>query len=222
MILFACTKEPYTRRERGTNMYRELVNYLRCNPANNYSIDDAERLARKVLEISEHEVGSTPIVRIANNIGFATFKEKNMQKDISGNIFVGGTTKDIYGANEVIVVDENENYAHQRFIIAHELGHYLMDYLGSEDSNYPGRLFSRAYPKYNHDSLEEIRADRFAAELLMPTKLFRRLYSRAMDASDGDLTYTISFLAKYFKTKRSSVKRRIDEVIYNNCLLYNT
>lgn len=214
IISFTCAKGQHTGEERGTNMYRELVDNLRRNPANNYSINEAERLAGQVLEISEHEVGSTPIVRIANSIGFATLKEKNMPKDISGNIFVGGTTKEIYGVNEVIVVDEDEEYAHQRFIIAHELGHYLMDYLGSEDSRNPGILFSRAYLKSNHDSEEEIRADRFAAELLMPTKLFRRLYLRAMDASDDDLGYTISFLAKYFKTKRSSIERRICEVIY--------
>lgn len=195
-------------------MYRELVDSLQHNPANNYGINEAERLAGQVLEIRGHEVGATPIVRIAKDIGFVTFKEKNMPKDISGNIFVGGTTKDIYDANEVIVVDEDEEYAHQRFIIAHELGHYLMDYLGSEDSMNPGILFSRAYPKFNHDSAEEIRADRFAAELLMPTKLFRRLYLRAMDASDDDLEYTVSFLTKYFKTKRSNVKGRLSEVVY--------
>jgi len=213
IISYTYYKERNKGEERGVNM-RRLVERLQNEPAHNYGINEAERLAGQVLEISGHEVGATPIVRIANSIGFATLKEKNMPEDISGNIFVGGTTKDIYGVNEVIVVDEDEEYAHQRFIIAHELGHYLMDYLGSEDSQNPGILFSRAYPKSNHDSAEEIRADRFAAELLMPAKLFRRLYARAMDAFDDDLGYTISFLAKYFKTKKSSVERRICEVIY--------
>ena len=213
IILFTCTRKQHTGEERGINMYRELVDNLQQNPVNNYGINEAERLAEQVLEISAHEMGATPIVKIANNIGFATLKEKNMPENISGNIFVGGTTKDIYGVNKVIVVDDEEEYAHQRFIIAHELGHYLMDYLGSEDSKNQNILFSRAYPKSNHDSPEEIRADRFAAELLMPTKLFRRLYLRAMDASDCNLRYTISYLARYFKTKKSSVERRINEVI---------
>ena len=213
IILYTGYKKRYIGEERAANMYKELVDKLQKEPATNYGINEAESLAARVLEISNYEMGATPIVRIANNIGFATLKEKNMSEDISGNIFVGGTTKDVYGVEKVIVVDAEEEYAHQRFIIAHELGHYLMDYLGSDDSKNTGILFSRAYPKSNHNSAEEIRADRFAAELLMPTKLFRRLYLRAMDASDCNLRYTISYLAKYFKTKRSSVERRIDEVI---------
>ena len=214
IILYTGYKERNIGEERGANMYKKLVDELQREPAVNYGINEAESLAARVLGISKHEVGATPIIKIANNIGFATLKQKNMPEDISGNIFVGGTTKDVYNEEKVIVVDEEEEYAHQRFIIAHELGHYLMDYLGSEDSKNPGILFSRAYPKSNHDSAEEIRADRFAAELLMPTKLFCRQYLRAMEASDYNLRYTISYLAKYFKTKKSSIERRIDEVIY--------
>ena len=201
-------------KERGEIMYRELVDKLQNNPANMYSINDAEKLAEQVLEIGGYEAGATPIIEIAKKFGFSTFSEKNMPEEISGNIFVGGTTKEVYGTDKVIVVGDQEEYAHQRFIIAHELAHYLLDYVGSEDSYNSGILFSRTYPKHNHDSSEELRADRFAAELLMPTKLFYRQYLRAMEASDYNIRYTIAYLSNYFKTKKSSIERRIQEVIY--------
>lgn len=206
-------RETHTK-ERGKIMYRELVDDLRNNPANKFSINDAEKLAEKVLAIKGHEIGVTPIIEIAKNFGFKTFIERNMPEDISGNLFVGGTTKNVYGTDKVIVVGDQEEYAHQRFIVAHELAHYLMDYLGSDDSKNSGILFSKTYPKNNHHSIEEIRADRFAAELLMPTKLFYRQYLKAMEASDYNIRYTIAYLSNYFKTKKTSIERRIEEVIH--------
>ena len=214
IISYTFYKRQHIGEERGGNMYTELVDELQKHPATNYSINEAERLAERVLNIDGHEAGATPIVKITNNFNFLTFSARNMPEEISGNIFVNGTTKDVYGSDKVIVVSNEEEYAHQRFIIAHELGHYLLDYLGSEKSRNTGKLFSRTYPKCNHDSEEEIRADRFAAELLMPTKLFCKQYIKAMDASNYNLRYTIEYLSNYFKTKKSSVERRIDEVIY--------
>ena len=54
---------------------------------------------------------------------------------------------------------------------------------GSPEFKNPNLLFSKTYPKINHSSDEEIRADRFAAELLMPSELFLRKYIKAMEAS---------------------------------------
>ena len=202
--------------ERGNFMYEELVSNLQANPANRYTIKQAEKLASHVLEIGGYEdaVGPTPIVKIAEQFGFSTFTEANMPEDVSGNIFVGGTTEEIYNVDKVIVVGDKEEYFHQRFIIAHELAHYLMDYVGSDASYNGAILFSRAYPKINHNSEVEIRADRFAAELLMPAKQFVRQYLRAMEVSDYNKRYTVAYLSYYFETKRSSIERRIDEVIF--------
>lgn len=192
-----------------------IINKLNSNSAKNYSIKQTEELAKQILQDCgfDHVVGATPIIKIANTFGFLCLKAENIPKDISGNIFVGGTTKDIYNSDKVIIVGCDEAYEHQRFIIAHELAHYLLDYLGSPESKNPKLLFSKTYPKTNHCSNEEIRADRFAAELLMPAKLFLKQYVKAMEVSDFNKKYTVSYLATFFKTKRSSIERRIDEVI---------
>lgn len=192
-----------------------LVHDLHENPVKDSTTEEAEELARKVLKAwrLDNVNGAVPIVKIANGFGFSCHKAENIPEDISRNIFVGGTTKEAYGNDKVIIVGSSEEYEHQRFIIAHELGHYLIDYIGSPESKDPGMLFSRAYPKQNHQSDEELRADRFAAELLMPSKIFLRQYVRAMEAFDYNKKYAISHLSTYFKTSKSSIRRRIEELI---------
>lgn len=195
--------------------FEQLTNDLRNNSAKDYSIKEAEMLAKKVLEEGNYDwiAGPIPIIKIAKEFGFECYKADNMPDDISGNIFVGGTTNKVYNSDKVIIVGATEKYEHQRFIIAHELAHYLIDYLGSEKAQNPNVLFTRTYPKENHQSYEEIRADRFSAELLMPSKIFLKQYVKAMEASDYNKDFTISHLAKFFKVKASSIDRRISEVI---------
>lgn len=192
-----------------------LVNELSNNPAKNYTIEQAEYLANQVLyDCGFGNInGTTPIIKIANCFDFSCYRAKNIPNDISGNIFVGGNTKSIYNTDKVIIVGSDEEYAHQRFIIAHELAHYLIDYIGSPESKDPSLLFSRTYPKENHSSSEEVRADRFAAELLMPSDLFLKTYIKAMEIYDYNKKNVISYLSTFFKTKRSSIERRIAEVL---------
>ena len=72
--------------------YEKLITKLKDKPVENYSIQDAEILARKVLTEGYYDniIGSTPIVKIAKEFGFECYKADNMPDDISGNIFVGG------------------------------------------------------------------------------------------------------------------------------------
>ena len=217
IISYVCyTSIERQRRERKDTMYKELVDNLQRNPASMYTINEVEELADQVLQLGGYDnlVGPTPIVEIAKRFGFTTFQENNMPEDISGNIFVGGTTRDVYNTDKAIVVGANEEYYHQRFIIAHELAHYLLDYLGSENSFNTGILFSKTYPKKNHNSPEELRADRFAAQLLMPAKIFCRQYVKATEASGYNKRYVMVYLSDYFETKRSCIERRIQEVIF--------
>lgn len=192
-----------------------LLNKLTSNPAKDYTITQIEDLANQVLKDCDFDniFGATPIVKIANCFDFSCFKADNMPNDISGNIFVGSTAKSIYNTDKVIIVGNDEEYEHQRFIIAHELAHYLIDYIGSPESRDHNLLFTKTYPKNDHHSEEEIRADRFAAELLMPSKLFTKQYIKAAEASDFNTKYIISYLATFFKTKKSSIEKRISEVI---------
>lgn len=196
-------------------MYEKLIEHLRNNPATSYSIQDAETLAYEVLTCGGFDEcnGPTPITKITEGFGFEVYEEPDIPEDISGNVYVGGNTAEIYGKDKIIIVGENEKYFHQRFIIAHELEHYLTDYLGNPAyMDKPYKLFSMAYPKQDHESQKETRADRFAAELLTPKKSFLERYAYAMNKSNNSMLYTVSYLSNYFEVKKSSVEKRIKEV----------
>lgn len=201
-------------KKRGNLMYENLLENLRQNPANNYNIYQAERLADEILEIGGYAdlVGAVPVVKIAKDFGISTFRDYNIKEEISGNIFIHGTTQDVYGTDKAIIVDAKDEFFHQRFIVAHELAHYLMDFWGNDDYEDTKKLFSEAYLKNKHDSPKEVRADRFAAELLMPSKIFLTHYIKAMSLSENNITYTITYLSKLFGTKQSSIKKRMKEL----------
>ena len=98
-------------KRRSDNMYFEaLIENLTANPAKNYTIREAEKLAQRVLKDygADNLNGATPIIKIANSFGFSCIQAQNIPEDISGNIFVGETTKKVYDSDKVIVVDYND------------------------------------------------------------------------------------------------------------------
>lgn len=200
--------------KRGKKMYKELIEKLKSTPAKEYTVQEAEKLADKILEIKGlvNKVAPTPIVSIAKDFGFVTYKADNIPEGISGNIFVGGNTEHDYGNDKIIIVSANDPLPHQRFIVAHELAHYLMDYL-PQNKNNNEYIFSRAYHKSNANGDEEEKADRFAAEILMPRQIFISEYANAMTNSDYNLDYTIPYLAGIFNVKESCISKRIQEVL---------
>lgn len=192
-----------------------LTEWLANNPASGYGIQDAEWLANAVLDAGGWDTHgqAIPIKDIAECFGFKVYAQDIIPDGAIGNIYVGGTTKKLYGHDKVIIAKKGEEPAHQRFIIAHELGHYLMDYVGSALERTPNRLFAQAYTKENHGAgdIMEDRADRFAAELLMPKTEFLQEYARVMRMVESDMRFVIPTLAVYFDVKPGSIEKRIIE-----------
>ena len=194
---------------------RELVDWLSSNPIFNGGINDAENLARRVLQAggwNSHE-RSIPVKTIAEYFGFKVYVQETIPDNAAGNIYVGGTTEKLYGHNKIIIARKDEKFPHQRFIIAHELGHYLMDYVGSLLEKDPKKLFAQAYTRENHGAgdIREDRADRFAAELLMPADEFIAEYAKVMKSVEFDERFAIPTLAAYFEVKENSIIRRLAE-----------
>lgn len=102
-----------------------------------------------------------PVQRIAEGEGVGVFVDDELPPNISGYL-----ARNENGA--VIVVQEQHHPKRQRFSIAHELGHFLLhsprDYRVSKDTHFVFRdeiSGTGTVP-------EEIEANQFAAELLMP------------------------------------------------------
>jgi len=216
--------------KRGKKMYEQIIIELEEKRARNedFSLSDAEKIAAQILTMTPDYVGTdfTPIVKISQNFGFHTYKtdlnDKNNKawnaterddshRKLMGNIFVGGKeTEEAFEHDKVIVVDEKESLFQQRFVTAHELAHYLFECVGNHI--FRDKQYQAAYFENNHNTPEERLANRFAACILMPRKLFISKYNYAREVVDNRL-FAITYLSKFFKTSTASIELRIKEVL---------
>jgi len=178
----------------------------------NYSFNEIGDIARKILNGLDYYSGrcATPIVKIAKEFNFKTYKE-TLKNGKSGDIHINGETTDKYGHNKIILVNKNEELFHQRFVVAHELAHYLFDFLGNSQFSDSKIIFVDTYQKDKHETLQEKRANAFAAEIMMPRELFIKQYNIAR-MTDSNHMFIVMYLSRYFETSIESIERRIVEV----------
>ena len=150
-----------------------------------------------------------PIGNLINELGFVTTINKNFSdQNLSGILGLNANCK--YGKNypdKLIVVNGNDNVSHQRLTVAHELAHYIFDTID-------GQEYYEAYyiANKNQDNvIREYRANKFAANLLMPALIFIKQYQLISSAVDNkDITAAI--LAQDFAVSITAVKKRIKEL----------
>ncbi len=160
-----------------------------------------ERRAEKVLECYKYVDGEgtyVDAVRLARFFGFNIEEKANLPASEDGCITV---SKD---ANERdIVVNDFRSIEFKRFIIVHELSHFLLHYTGKEE-------FFRHRENTKGKNLEENDADYLAACLLMPPKSFKKQYELIKNGKT--LQEIVNELQQIFRTPRESIERRIGEV----------
>lgn len=212
--------------------YAEIWDKIRFNKT--YTQKDAVILARDIVMELRKTMGKqelkdvpaqTPILGLVRSLGFTVYKDSSLPSNISGRIEVDGNKK-------LIRINTREPWGHQRFVIAHELGHYLM-----HSGLIQGNNYSYAYkddytknPKKEvllgenkesdspaRNSQKERCADVFAAELLMPRDLFVQrylFYTNNEEFNPGkNRIVTIRCLSQAFRTKTSCIERRIQEIM---------
>jgi Zn-dependent peptidase ImmA (M78 family) len=115
------------------------------------------------------------VVGIANDLGISVWK-KSFPDYISGKIF----RDPLNGGRSTfsIAVNQSHSFVRQRFTVAHEIAHFLL-HRGKLES---GELVDYAMYRSGLSSKEETAANRFAADILMPLPLLRKL----MDAGIRD------------------------------------
>ncbi len=139
-------------------------------------IEKAIETAQCILK--KHQYGIPVNVRqIALDLGL-TVIERHLEDQVSGMLVIkkiGGT----------IAVNQNHHPNRQRFTIAHEIGHYQLHRGDSEVFIDTTSVFFRDTTSAEGRSLQEIAANTFAAELLMPEQNMRKiLRERLIDAFD--------------------------------------
>lgn len=205
----------YKRQGDVMNTTKELLKNLqeKNSSKHTYSVNEIDSVAKTILKIFNlySKRTSIPIVKIAKGFNFKTYRE-TLPDGLSGDIYINGTTNKDYGHNRIILVNKKEPFFHQRFVIAHELAHFLFDFLGQAKYGDVAIKFSDTYYKNQHETAEEKRANRFAASILMPDNIFYEQYNIARK-ENGNKLYAILYLSQFFETPIESIEKRIQEVI---------
>ncbi len=178
-------------------------------------MEEVDEIAEKIHEcfVAPDNFEPTPIVKITEAFGIPVYRTKNINVKHSGNIHIVDDKCEKVGKEKIILVDAEDVLPQQRFVIAHELGHYLFDYIGSDFQRY-NQPFTCPYLKDNHEGKNEKIANRFATSLLMPAQLFIKEHNNAVDTDDRKI-YVIKYLSRLFQVKEDSIIKRIKEVKVN-------
>ena len=150
------------------------------------------------------------IVKLLQGMGFCLFRTIFKTPAQTGLLAVDPSLEELdprYERGRVIFVDSRTSTAHQRFVIATLLGHYIFDFDEANEITY--------YEMYQGKEADEagMRANRFALELLMPANDFVRKCNE-LEREQGEvfsMPATITRLSKYFDSPVAAVRKRLEQ-----------
>ena len=148
-------------------------------------------------ELNMTSIEELDIVRVAEHLKIDIRYER-----------LDGCAANIIGVGEhaIVTVNQTSTHGRKRYSIAHEIGHWIYDkgrgmYLcETKDLNAPWSARAKTSPA-------ERRANRFAAELLMPREWFRDAVKDQEASFD-----TVEQIAEDFETSRTSTAIRLVEL----------
>lgn len=158
---------------------------------------------KSLLKRFDIRIPPVPVERIAKELGAVlSFEPFEGDGDISGVLYRKGK-------NVIIGVNSKHAHVRQRFTIAHEIGHLLL-----HDSDIFVDKVVKANFRDKRSSLavdkEEIAANAFAAELLMPRDFVTAELSSLLEHKPGMKTdKVISNLANTFDVSTSAMEYRL-------------
>ena len=149
---------------------------------------------------------SVDVIDVAKRLGFVVGNAVLNEED-DGFIVVEEGRKEIMGikTDKLIGVNSDRSLAWKRFIIAHELGHYILHF---KEKNLKG-LYAHRDHKRGRDELEN-EADFFAANLLMPRESFENKYNEIKQVYKNE--EIVDALSKHFIVTVRMTERRIEEL----------
>lgn len=164
----------------------------------------AELKAQQVLEQAGLRKAPIPVEELPARYGVRVRSEP-FDGDISGMLF-----RDQDGKHAVIGVNAKHSSHRQRFTVAHELGHYLLHRGRPMIVDKTVRVNRRDQTSSMATDREEIEANAFAAELLMPRKLVesesRKILKASPVTTDHEL---VNGLAAEFDVSTQAMEYRL-------------
>ena len=172
--------------------------------------------AQKMLELLEDQASVFPVkvVELSKKLGFEIYRASFDDEQQSGLIVVDSSLPENMEvtSSKVVFLNRNDSTAHQRFTVAHELGHYIFDYREENTPTYCEAYITNDDPE-KESSEKERRVNRFAAELLMPRKAFVDMFNelKSHNPESFSLPDTITALKNYFDVPAKAVEIRLRE-----------
>jgi Zn-dependent peptidase ImmA (M78 family) len=144
-----------------------------------------KRSVEKLLQLAEAAEPPVPVERIARLCG-AQIRYVPSSADLSGLIFQEN-------GNVIIGVNALHAKTRQRFTIAHELGHLELHNHGELHVDRNFRVMPRNAKSSQATDPEEIEANTFAAELLMPEHMLEHdLQQHSVDWEDDEFLRSLA------------------------------
>jgi Zn-dependent peptidase ImmA (M78 family) len=130
-------------------------------------LNRARKAAAKLLDQSAWKKLPIPVEAIADHHAIVLYE--SMDDDISGMLIPLSPPRE--GKHWAILVNSDHPKARQRFTLAHELGHLVLHGYTTPHADRGYKLRYRNSASTTGSVLEEVEANQFAAELLMPEEL---------------------------------------------------
>jgi Zn-dependent peptidase ImmA (M78 family) len=164
----------------------------------------SESEAKRVLADQGVRTIPVPVESIARKLG-ATISYRPFDGELSGMLFRGDD-----GAMKLIGVNSSHAKTRQRFTVAHELGHLLLHKGRPMILDAPGRVNLRDATSGQATDNEEIEANAFAAELLMPGDRVTEEFKKRMHSKRApSLEAVVSELALRFDVSAQAMQYRL-------------
>lgn len=142
-----------------------------------------------------------------DSLGFTVVLNDSFNDDqLSGALAINNSV-DVERFKKMIMLNTKDSTEHQRFTIAHELAHYIFDAV-------PEQKYYEAYYRTDEErnnEVREYRANKFAANLLMPAAIFVPRY-RFVAGQLSDQRKVHIILSWDFGVSITAIKKRINEL----------
>ena len=163
------------------------------------------KTARNLLEKLKIQVPPVPVKRLARSCGARIVRVSGNKADIDGFLYQEDN-------NVVIGINRDQATVRQRFTIAHELGHLLLHEYSRVHVDRGFRVRLRSGLSSEGTDLDEMEANRFAAEILMPIEFLQSdLKEREFDLADDS---QLRALAKRYGVSTQALAIRLNGLGY--------
>lgn len=163
--------------------------------------------------LNSHNIDSyngVNLIDLAKDMGFVV-GTTYLDDSEDGFIIVDDDSHELveqFGASKVIVVNERRSYKEKLFIIAHEIGHFVLN-------EHKSKIFAHRERRPIVRGEEENDIDFFAACLLMPKVPFKKKLDALKEMYGNDTKKIITELSDIFGVTPITAERRIAEVKSN-------